>query len=91
MTKTCRMCQKPLPHQYYQIEVLRILDDVGIREQTGRVNLCAECTSMTIRRTINRFGYGSDSIKDALTELDEDLAKLREDIRNNLREANELA
>ena len=88
--KICRMCQNPLSHQYYQIEVLRVLDDVGIREQTGRVNLCAECTSMTIRRTINRFGYGNDSMQNALKGLDEDMAKLREDIRNNLREANEL-
>ena len=88
--KICRMCQNPLSHQYYQIEVLRVLDDVGIREQTGRVNICAECTSMTIRRTINRFGYWGDTLKDALGKLGNDQISIREHIRSNMRDSHEL-
>ena len=85
------MCQNPLSHQYYQIEVLRVLDDVGIREQTGRVNLCAECTSMTIRRTINRFGYWGDSLtEDALRKLGDNEITIREHIRSNMRDSHEL-
>ena len=57
-SKFCRRCGENLSHQHYQIEVLRIIDDVGIARHTGRIDLCGNCIGrVTARKAITRWGF----------------------------------